>query len=95
MVSIPGEAKKRTGKYVIEEEVFEKVAVPGFTNGFKRMYGINLYNGFRNASLCKNLKIKIDDIFMITFPKSGTTWTEVFDLIRSALFIFFCFIIRF
>jgi hypothetical protein len=63
MVSIPEEGKERTGKYVIEEEAFEKVEVLGFTHSFKRIHGVNIYNGFRNASLCKNLKIKSDDIF--------------------------------
>jgi hypothetical protein len=91
MVSIPEESKERTGKYIIEEEFFEKVAVPGFTHGFKRIHGVNIYNGFRNASLVKNLKIKSDDIFMITFPKSGTTWTEVF---KFSTYVFFRHILK-
>jgi hypothetical protein len=65
------ESFDKNSPYYVEQEEFERVDLPGVTRGYKKRDGILLSNMFRNMSLIKNMPIKEDDTFVVTYPKSG------------------------
>ena len=60
--------------FYVEDENLETVPVKGFSNGMKRAKpgsDILLHIGVRNLSNIKNMKLRDDDTFVISYPKSG------------------------
>lgn len=55
----------------IESESFEHVEVDGTKYGMKVRDGIYLPNGVMNLSYSKCFKLRNDDIFVSSIPKSG------------------------
>ena len=43
----------------------------------KKAMGLLPITGMKTVYNCKNLPVKKGDIFVCSYPKSGTTWTQV------------------
>ena len=64
----------RDSPFYVEDENLETVPVKGFSNGMKRAKpgsDILLHIGVRNLTNIKNMKLRDDDTFVISYPKSG------------------------
>jgi len=64
----------KNSPFYVEDENLETVPVKGFSNGMKRAKpgsDILLHIGVRNLSNIKNMKLRDDDTFVISYPKSG------------------------
>lgn len=55
----------------VEAESFDQVEVKGTKYGMKIRDGVYLPNGVKNLSNSKCFKLRDDDIFISSFPKSG------------------------
>jgi hypothetical protein len=64
----------KLSKYYVEEENLEWDPVVGTKNGLKKRDGIYFPMYIKNLSLIKRIQVRPDDIFVISYPKSGTTW---------------------
>nr|QNH68010.1 sulfotransferase-like protein 3 [Brachionus koreanus] len=66
----------KSSEFYIEEEKFSEEYVEGSEFKFKKIENIFLPVIVRNLSSIKTLELRPDDIFVVGFPKSGTTWVE-------------------
>jgi hypothetical protein len=57
-------SKDPRSKYYVEPEHFEQVYLPHVTKGYKLRDGILFSNAVQNLSIVKNIKIRLDDIFL-------------------------------
>ena len=66
-----------SSKYYVEDKNYQ---IYEHKNGSKGIIhkGIVYPNYIRNLDCSKNIHLRQDDTFVIGFPKSGTTWVEVF-----------------
>ena len=71
----------KSSKYYVEEENFELELIEGTKNGLKKLKNTYFPMWVRNISIIKSIEIKPDDTFVITYPKSGTTWVIHFLII--------------
>lgn len=55
---------------------FEMIPFKGLKHGLKRYNDHLLPMIVRNPTVVKNLEVRGDDTFVVTFPKSGTHWVS-------------------
>lgn len=72
-------------EFYVEREDFDLIPVKGYKNGLKYSGGIYLPLMFRNSQELKNMSLREDDTFVITFPKSG-----IFNTNQQAETIIYC-----
>lgn len=61
----------KNSPYYVEEQEHDFVPVKGYKNGIKRIDGVLLPFHARNLTTVKNMDVRADDTFVISYPKSG------------------------
>ena len=64
----------------------EIVQVNGFRHGLQLIDGIHMPHLYRNRSVVKNMDVREDDTFVISYPKSGIFPLEVILEIYCQIF---------
>jgi hypothetical protein len=63
--------KDPNSEYYVPETDFEYIPIKGTKRGVKSFKGHLFPIICRNATLAKTMKVREDDTFVITYPKSG------------------------
>ena len=74
-----------SSKYYVEDKNYP-IYENNLGNKVKLHDGICYPIFIRNLDCSKNIELRPDDTFVIGFPKSGTTWVEVYKLNPAHIF---------
>lgn len=74
----------KNSPFYVQPEQFEMVPVKGIEKGLKCRNGQYLPFLVRNLSVTKNMDVREDDTFVVTFPKSGNCCLGVYKKQKQA-----------